>query len=325
MKSLLWIADPWKNLDHRHDSTLYLASKARALFGCHSFWVTPAHLHWAKNRWTVEVLGEVDGLRLRPIESRKRFKKFSDFHSVYWRTDPPVDLSQTRLWTLLDSTLSGTVYFYNRPKALLLWNEKFSPLKIKNGQWSIPQWISNNPDFIKQTLLKNKFKKWILKPSGEAASRGVLLIDHASKKNISSTLSHHFKRFGPWLILQPYLEKVKTKGEVRVFLLNGKIVGALKKKLHSQSTFFDPDRASHSERPTLEACSLDALQAQRARFIAKELKKEGIFLATIDFIDHFVLEINVTSPGLISSYDAHVREDQKIATQFWNQIFSLEK
>src|SRR5581483_462259 len=73
---------------------------------------------------------------------------------------------------------------------------------------------------------------------------------------------------GPWLILQEFEENLLSEGETRVFLIGGKICGALNKHPHPKHPIISLD-VQTQEQPQIKIRELTPQQQQRADAIAQ--------------------------------------------------------
>ena len=112
---------------------------------------------------------------------------------------------------------------------------------------------------------------------------------------------------------QKYLSKI-SKGDKRVFLINGKVYGAIS-RVPKQGSFLS--NLSKGAKPM--NVNLTKIENKISKLIAKDLKKENIFFAGIDFIDQKLNgDINVTSPtGLKTLYDL---SGINLAKIFWKEL-----
>ena len=314
-RDILFIGDPWDTLDHQRDSTLHLGQIANDEFLARCFWTLPNEIYFDQDSLFARIEGEVVCNKLKvACETRS----LDSFHSIHWRVDPPVDLSTLRLWAMLVSTSSPETRFINPPPALLNWNEKFSALRF--GTWEIPTLVSSSEHGWKTFFEAHGDRTLVAKPSGDAASRGVRILP----RNWTSTLAALKEmrlEYGNWLILQEFDDRLTSHGETRVFTLGRKICGALNKKPKTGFPIMSLDSPS-GQAPKLSVTNLNNQQKERAEQVAIVLESHGIYLATIDFIGDRILEINVTSPGLIKWMDERLTGNSRIAYQYWNGLFS---
>ncbi len=114
-------------------------------------------------------------------------------------------------------------------------------------------------------------------------------------------------------VCQKYLPKI-IHGDKRVFLINGKIVGAIS-RVPKKGSFLS--NMSKGAKPI--NTKITTVERKISKLVAYNLKKENIFFAGIDFIDQKLNgDINVTSPtGLKTYYDLTKINLAKI---FWREL-----
>ena len=103
-------------------------------------------------------------------------------------------------------------------------------------------------------------------------------------------------------------------GDKRVFLINGKVVGAIS-RVPKKGSFL----SNMSKGAIPINTKLTKIELTISKLIAKDLKKKKIFFAGIDFIDQKLNgDINVTSPtGLKTFYDL---SKINLAKTFWKEL-----
>ena len=112
---------------------------------------------------------------------------------------------------------------------------------------------------------------------------------------------------------QKFLPKI-NEGDKRVFIINGKVYGAIS-RVPKKASFLS--NMSKGAKPI--NINLTKLENKISKLIAKDLKKENIFFAGIDFIDQKLNgDINVTSPtGLKTLFDL---SGKNLAKTFWKEL-----
>ncbi len=112
---------------------------------------------------------------------------------------------------------------------------------------------------------------------------------------------------------QKYLSKI-NKGDKRVFLINGKVCGAISRIPKKGSFLSNLNKGAKAV-----TVKLTNKEIKISKVIAKQLKKEKIFFAGIDFIDQKLNgDVNVTSPtGLKTLYDL---SKINLAKTFWKEL-----
>ena len=118
-------------------------------------------------------------------------------------------------------------------------------------------------------------------------------------------------------MVQKYLPGVK-KGDKRIFIINGKVCGAIK-RIPSKGSIL----SNISQGGTAVKTKLNFKEKKVAITIAKELKKENIFFAGIDLVSGYLIgDINVTSPTGLPQYKELTGIN--LAKNFWDQLENLK-
>ena len=219
------------------------------------------------------------------------------------RQDPPFNLEYISTTYILDS-IKTKVRVVNDPSSIRSISEKLYSAKY---QKFMPNTIfTQNINEIRNFFKKNK--KVILKPINSYSGNNIHLLKKFDLKLIKKFIKKH-----DHIICQKYLPKI-IHGDKRVFLINGKIVGAIS-RVPKKGSFLS--NMSKGARPI--NTRLTRVEKKISKLIANNLRKENIFFAGIDFIDQKLNgDINVTSPtGLKTYYDlTHIN----LAKTFWKEL-----
>ena len=219
------------------------------------------------------------------------------------RQDPPFNLEYISTTYILDS-IKTKVRVVNDPSSIRSISEKLYSAKY---QKFMPNTIfTQNINEIKKFFKKNK--KVILKPVNSYSGNNIHLLKKFDLKFIKKFIKKH-----DYIICQKYLPKI-IHGDKRVFLINGKIVGAIS-RVPKKGSFLS--NMSKGARPI--NTRLTRVEKKISKLIANNLRKENIFFAGIDFIDQKLNgDINVTSPtGLKTYYDL---TNINLAKTFWKEL-----
>ena len=219
------------------------------------------------------------------------------------RQDPPFNLEYISATYILD-TIKDKVKILNNPTSIRNISEKLYSAKY---QKYMPNTIfTQNIDEIKNFFKRHK--KVILKPIHSYSGNDIHLLNKFNLKLIKKFIKKH-----DHIMCQKYLPKI-NKGDKRVFLINGKVCGAIS-RIPKQGSFLS--NMSKGAKPI--NIKLTKIERKISKLIAKDLKKENIFFAGIDFIDQKLNgDINVTSPtGLKTLYDL---SGINLAKTFWKEL-----
>ena len=219
------------------------------------------------------------------------------------RQDPPFNLEYISTTYILDS-IKTKVRVVNDPSSIRSISEKLYSAKY---QKFMPNTIfTQNINEIKKFFKKNK--KVILKPINSYSGNNIHLLKKFDLKFIKKFIKKH-----DYIICQKYLPKI-IHGDKRVFLINGKIVGAIS-RVPKKGSFLS--NMSKGAKPINTKMTTE--EKKISKLVANDLRKENIFFAGIDFIDQKLNgDINVTSPtGLKTYYDL---TNINLAKTFWKEL-----
>ena len=219
------------------------------------------------------------------------------------RQDPPFNLEYISATYILD-TIKDKVNIINNPTSIRNVSEKLYSVKY---QKYMPSTIfTQNIDEIKNFFRMHK--KVILKPIHSFSGNDIHLLNKFNLKLIQKFIKQH-----DHIMCQKYLPKI-SKGDKRVFLINGKVCGAIS-RVPKKGSFLS--NMSKGAKPI--NIKLTKTENKISKLIAKDLKKENIYFAGIDFIDQKLNgDINVTSPtGLKTLFDL---SGINLAKIFWEEL-----
>ena len=234
---------------------------------------------------------------------KKKKLDLSSCRYILIRQDPPFNLEYISATYILDN-IKDKVKIINNPTSIRNVSEKLYSAKY---QKSMPSTIfTQNTDEIKKFFKKHK--KVILKPIHSYSGNDIHLLDKFNLRFIQKFIKKHGH-----IMCQKYLYKI-SKGDKRVFLINGKVCGAIS-RVPKKGSFLS--NMSKGAKPI--NIKLTKLETKISKSIAKDLKSENIFFAGIDFIDQKLNgDINVTSPtGLKTLFDL---SGINLAKTFWKEL-----
>ena len=218
------------------------------------------------------------------------------------RQDPPFNLEYISATYILDS-IKDKVQILNNPTSIRNVSEKLYSVKF---QKYMPNTIfTQNIDEINNFFKKHK--KVILKPIHSYSGNDIHLLTSFNLKLIKKFIKQH-----DHIMCQKFIPKI-SEGDKRVFLINGKVCGAIS-RVPKKGSFLS--NMSKGAKPI--NIKLTKIENKISKLIAKDLKKQNIFFAGIDFIDQKLNgDINVTSPtGLKTLYDL---SGINLAKSFWKE------
>ncbi|MBL6967012.1 MAG: glutathione synthase [Proteobacteria bacterium] len=218
------------------------------------------------------------------------FETVTDLDALFLRKNPPI-VYQTMEFL---SSVSEKVFMINGASGQILANSK---LYILNFPDIIPEThVSRDPVRLRKII--NDFGgAMVVKPLQRYGGEGVIKVSVKDQENLNSLINYYVKAYRSYpdrepIMVQEYLDVVQRGGDVRILLLNGEILGAMRRKplkgefrtnIHAGAKAYKHD-VTDQER---EIC----------RTIEADLVKNGLFFVGLDVIGDKMVEINCLSPG----------------------------
>jgi len=294
-----------KELDPTTDTSVFLGHEAQKS-QYKIFYYEPKNLSIINNNVVAK------GFFIEFDYSKKKFFKIIKYQKlnllkckfILIRQDPPFNLEYISTTYILDK-IKDKVKIVNNPTSIRNISEK---LYSSFFQKYMPKTIFSR-DLKEIKIFYKSNKKMIIKPIHGFGGNDILLI----QGSFNSKLIVNFIKKHGHIMCQKFLPKIKY-GDKRVFLINGKICGAIS-RVPKKGSFLS--NMSKGANPILT--KLTNNEKRISNIIAKNLIKAKIYFAGIDFIDQKLNgDINVTSPtGLKTYYDLSKINLAKI---FWKGL-----
>ena len=219
------------------------------------------------------------------------------------RQDPPFNLEYISTTFILEN-IKNKVKIINDPKSIRNISEKLYSAKFL--KFMPPTIFTQNISEIKNFF--KRCKKVIIKPIHSFGGNDIYLLD-----KFEFNLINRFIKKYDHIMCQKFLPDIR-KGDKRVFIINGKVRGAIS-RIPKKNSFLS--NMSKGAKPIIT--KLTKKETKISNYIAKDLKQKKIFFAGIDFIGQKLNgDINVTSPtGLKTFYDL---SNINLAKTFWKDL-----
>ena len=293
-----------KKVNIKTDTTILLASEAQKR-GYKIFYFEPENLSFLN--------GKVSAFckHIKINENKKKF--YSLLRTVNFnlerskviliRNDPPFD-NRYLYTTFLLNHISKKVKIINHPFAVRNISEKLFSINLM--RYMPPTLISENLSEIKSFFKKHKAV--VAKPINGFSGNNVILFKTYNANKLKKLLKNHNHLF-----FQKFLPGV-SKGDKRVFIIKGKIVGAISRIPKKGSILSNMSKGAKAKLTKLTNKEINASKA-----IGKLLVKNNIYFAGIDFLQEKLIgDINVTSPTGLAAYKE--LSGVNLAKLFWNNI-----
>ena len=291
------------------DTTLQLALEAQK---------RSYQIYWYETKDLSLIKGKVYAKAKKVIffENRKKYFKIlkhvnldlSKANYILIRQNPPFNMDY----------ITSTLYLENIPKKVKILNNPISLRNISEKFYS-SNFLKFMPPtiFTKDLRLIKKFykenKKIVIKPIHGYAGKDILFIDRNFNQK---TIKTYIKKIGH-VMAQKFLPLVKH-GDKRVFILNGKVKGAIRRVPSKGSILSNISQGGSALKTKLNKKELHI-----SKVIAKKLKKNNIFFAGIDLISNYLIgDINVTSPTGLPQYKDLTGIN--LAKNYWDEVKKLK-
>ena len=295
--------DNLKKLNYKNDTTIFLAIEAQKL-GSKIFYYEPKNIFIKNNQ--IYAVGNFiklyDQKKFYKLLSKKTINLEKSSYLLV-RQDPPFNMNYITNTYFLDR-LKG-VKIINNPTSIRNVSEKLYSYEFK--KYMPPTIFSSRSLDIINFIKQNKLS--VMKPINGHSGNNIKLLKGRINKAFLNT---YLKKHG-YVMCQKFLPGI-VNGDKRVFILNGKVVGSFS-RIPKKGSFLS--NLSKGAKPI--NTNLTTIEKKISKLIAKDLKKENIFLAGIDFIDQKLNgDINVTSPtGLKTLFDL---SGKNLAKTFWKEL-----
>ena len=219
------------------------------------------------------------------------------------RNDPPFN-NRYFYTTFLLNHISKKVKIINDPSAVRNVSEKL--FSINFMKYMPPTLISENLNEIRNFFKRQKAV--VAKPINGFSGNNVILFKTYNAVKIRKLLKNHNHLF-----FQKFLPGV-SKGDKRVFIIKGKIVGAISRVPKKGSILSNMSKGAKAKLTKLTRKEINA-----GKEIGKLLVQNNIYFAGIDFVQEKLIgDINVTSPTGLAAYKD--LSGINLAKLFWNNI-----
>lgn len=325
--NICFLMYPWEQINPENDSTLSLihecAKRGHGVAMC-----TPSNLT-IRNSVTNAFCTILNRMEKVPSSLKSFYKKatmreemlpLAGFDAIFMRGNPPLD---PLMLNFLDS-VKDDVFVINSVQGMREANNKLytAVFEDPNNEIIPVTHVSKNKDYLIQMIEESNANRMILKPLNGYGGSGVILIEKSAMGNINSLLDFYINKSdgsSDYVILQEYIEGAE-KGDVRILLLNGVPIGAMKRI---------PGDKDHRSNVTaggrVEKHRLTQQEKILCKKIGPKLVKDGLYFVGIDVIGGKLVEVNVMSPGGITYINkvAKVKLQEKVVDFLESKV--LEK
>lgn len=218
------------------------------------------------------------------------FEELIEMDALFWRKDPPLNYKAVEFL----APVSDKLFMINNPVGLILGNSKLYTLNFPDLTPEVH--ISRDPERLKR-IIDYFGGDMIIKPLGRFGGEGVIKVSTRDQENLNSLMHYYVRAYQPYperetIMVQEYLKDVKDNGDVRILMLDGRVLGAMSRKamdggfrtnIHAGGKAFRHEITQREQ----EICER----------IGPRLKADGLYFVGLDIIGEKLIEINCVSPG----------------------------
>ena len=232
--------------------------------------------------------------------------RLADVEAVLIRKDPPFDIPYLYA-TLMLERVRGRTVLMNDPRGLRDANEKLYAIHFAKH---MPRTMVTSSEEQIFAFVREVGGRGVIKPLDGAGGSGVMMIlpNDKNARAIIQTVTGEGSRLA---MVQEFLPAVE-KGDKRVLLLDGEILGAIN-RIPRGDDFRSNIHVGGSVEPYVVTKEERAMIAD----ITPRLKQDGLIFVGLDVIGGKLTEVNVTSPTGIQQLSQHENRDVAVDVIKW--------
>jgi glutathione synthase len=217
------------------------------------------------------------------------FETITDLDVLFLRKDPPLNYQTLEFL----EPVNHNVFMINRTVGQVLGNSKLYTLNFPD---IIPEThVSRDPKRLVR-IIEDFGGAMVVKPLQRFGGEGVIKVSTRDQENLLSLIDFYTRSNRPYeerepIMVQEYLEAGR-EGDVRILLLNGEILGAMR-RVPKEGQFRSNVKAGARVLPH----DINDREKSICDTIRDRLIRDGLYFVGIDIIGDKLIEINCVSPG----------------------------
>ena len=297
---IAFLMDKLESINPEYETTSYLMYECNQR-GHTVYFLEPHDVYIRKD----EIVARMRNITVSPDLSMKKywrslirclnrdellFETVTELDALFLRKDPPL-LYQTMEFL---SPISDKVFMVNSTTGQIMGNSKLYTLNFPN---IIPEThVSRDPARLLK-IIDDFGGDMVIKPLQRFGGEGVIKVSIRDRLNLKSLINYYVSAYKSYekrepIMVQEYIDSVQAEGDVRILLLNGEILGAMRRK---------PRKGDFRTNIHAGARAYKHEVTQREKEICLTIKdkliKDGLYFVGIDVIGDKLGEVNCVSPG----------------------------
>jgi glutathione synthase len=218
------------------------------------------------------------------------FETLTELDVLFLRKDPPLHYQAMEFL----SPINDRVFMINSTNGQILGNSKLYALNFPD---IIPvTHVSRYPKRLKK-IIDEFGGDMVIKPLQRYGGEGVIKVSTRDRENLNSLINYYVKGYESYparepIMVQEFLDSVRTEGDIRILLLNGEILGAMR-RMPQEGDF----RTNIHVGARAFKHEVTEKEKEICRVIKDQLIMDGLYFVGIDVIGDKLVEVNCVSPG----------------------------
>lgn len=218
------------------------------------------------------------------------FETVTDLDALFLRKNPPLIYQSMEFL----SSVNDQVFMINSTSGQILGNSKLYAL---NFPGIIPEThVSRDPARLKK-IIDDFGGAMVIKPLQRYGGEGVIKVSVLDRENLHSLINYYVRAYRSYperepIMVQEYLDVVQRVGDVRILLLNGEIIGAMRRRPRKGEFRTNIHAGARAYRHEVTPEEREICAALKDRLV-----QDGLFFVGVDVIGDKMVEINCVSPG----------------------------
>lgn len=218
------------------------------------------------------------------------FETLTDMDALFLRKNPPLNYQVMELL----APVNDQVFMINSTGGQILGNSKLYMLNFPD---IIPEThVSRDPIRLKK-IIDDFGGAMVVKPLQRFGGEGVIKVSNRDQENLNSLINYYVKDSKRYpereqIMVQEYIDCIKTSGDVRIMLLNGEILGA-----YGRTPKEGDFRTNVHAGASIHKHTVTEGEKKLCLSIKDRLIEDGLYFVGIDVIGDKLVEINCVSPG----------------------------
>jgi glutathione synthase len=218
------------------------------------------------------------------------FEAITEMDALFLRKNPPLNYQVMEFL----APIEDQVFMINSISGQIRGNSKLYPLHFPE---IIPRThVSRDPKRL-QRIIEKFGGAMVVKPLQRFGGEGILKVTTRDRENLNSLIHFYTRASRPYpereaIMVQEFLNIAGTEGDVRILMLNGDVLGAMR-RVPKTGDF----RANVHAGASVLRHEITEAQRLLCERIRGRLLQDGLYFVGIDVIGDKLIEVNCVSPG----------------------------